>query len=150
MPGCGRLAGAWSGRCCSAITGVGALVSAPFPLYDDAAGVTQIPPGHLLGGLTFFLVSPLALIALSDPDAPRSSLAIVGRLHPRLRVWSWSSLDVITLGFVLPDDAALHDWAGLAQRSTQAYVTYEATGKKKKKKKKKTNCHWSPTLTSTS
>ena len=95
-----------------AITGIGALVSSAFPMYDDAAGVTQIPPGHLLGGLTFFLVSPLALIACVGrmrQDPAWRSLAAYTLVSGLVLV----VLDVITLGFVLPDDAALHDWAGL-------------------------------------
>ena len=107
------------------ITGVGAVVSAAFPLYDDTAGVTQFPPGHLVGGLMFFLISPLALIALSvrmrhDPDWYRlagytlvSGLVLV-------------CLDAFTLGFVLPDSAALHGWAGLVQRLTILLVLFPA------------------------
>lgn len=107
------------------ITGVGAVVSGAFPLYDDPAGITQFPPGHLAGGLTFFLISPLALIALSvrmrhDPDWHRLAgytlacgLALV-------------SIDAFTLGFVLPEGAALHDWAGLVQRLTILLMLFPA------------------------
>jgi uncharacterized protein DUF998 len=37
-----------------ALTGVGSLISGFFPVRADAAGVTEIPVGHLVGGLTFF------------------------------------------------------------------------------------------------
>ena len=109
--------GGWVGPLLLAITGVGAVLSGAFPLYDDAAGVTQFPPGHLLGGLTFFLVSPLALIALSirmrsDPAwRPLAAYTLVSGLV-------LIAMDVITLRFVFPDDAALHEWAGLVQRLT--------------------------------
>jgi hypothetical protein len=98
-----------------ALTGIGALIAGIFPLYEDAAGVTQIPVGHLVGGLTFFLVSPIALIMISRrmrhdpvwrPLAPYtflSGLVLAG-------------LAVVNVGLVLPDDALLHDWAGLVQR----------------------------------
>jgi hypothetical protein len=49
-----------------AATGIGSLISGLFPVREDAAGVTDIPLGHLVGGLTFFLVSPVALIVLAD------------------------------------------------------------------------------------
>ena len=99
------------------LTGVGALVSAAFPLFDDAAGVTQIPPGHLLGGLMFFLISPLALIALSARmrhDPTWQSLAPYTFVSGLVLV----ALDIITISLVFPDDGALHDWAGLVQRIT--------------------------------
>ncbi len=104
-------------------TGVGCLLSAAFPLFDDAAGVTQFPPGHLLGGLTFFLVSPLALIVLSARmrhDPAWRSLALYTFVSGLVLV----GLDLVSLRLVFPDDALLHDWAGLAQRVTILVVLF--------------------------
>jgi hypothetical membrane protein len=97
------------------LSGIGLLLAAAFPLREDAAGVTYDPGGHIVAGLTFFLGSALALIVLSRRLAH----------DPR-----WRSLATYTLasgvvalaGFfmmgalVMPDDAPLHDWAGLGQR----------------------------------
>ena len=99
------------------VTGVAAFVSAIFPLREDGAGVTQFPVGHLVGGLTFFLVSPLALIVLSRRmrrDPAWRSLSRYTFVSGMLLV----ALAFVTLRFVFPDDAPLHDLAGLIQRIT--------------------------------
>jgi hypothetical protein len=106
-----------------AITGIGALIAGILPLYEDAAGVTQFPVGHRIGGSTFFLVSPIALIVLSrrmrhDPAwRPLATYAFISGLV-------LAALAVVTLAFVLPDDALLHDWAGLVQRITILAVLF--------------------------
>ncbi|HEY9351050.1 MAG TPA: DUF998 domain-containing protein [Acidothermales bacterium] len=96
-------------------SGVGSLISAIFPLREDAAGMTYDPGGHMVGGMTFFLGSGVGLIVLSR------------RLRHDER---WRGLAGYTLGaglaivaaspvmtvLVIPDDAPLHDWAGVAQR----------------------------------
>lgn len=97
------------------ISGIGALLAAAFPLREDAAGVTYDPGGHIVAGTTFFLSSAIGLIVLSRRLAR----------DPR-----WRGLATYTLGagivaqagfvvmgvLVMPDDAPLHDWAGLGQR----------------------------------
>ena len=97
------------------LSGVGLLLAAIFPLREDAAGVTFDPGGHVVAGITFFLTSATGLIVVSRRLAR----------DPR-----WRSLAAYTLGcgvlalvgfvvmgaFVMPDDAPLHDWAGLGQR----------------------------------
>jgi len=100
-----------------ALTGVGSLVSGFFPIREDAAGVTEIPVGHLVGGLTFFLVSPVALILLAGRmrrDPAWQSLARYTFVSGLVLV----ALDIMTLALVFPDDGPLHDWAGLIQRIT--------------------------------
>jgi hypothetical protein len=44
---------------------VGLLLAAAFPLREDAAGVTYDPGGHFIAGVTFFLSTSLAMLALS-------------------------------------------------------------------------------------
>ncbi len=98
------------------MTGVGAVVGGVvFPLREDAAGVTYDPGGHMVGGMMFFLVTPLAFLALSfrlrrdprwrslAPYAVAAGLALIA-----------SAVVMSTL--VIPDDGALHEYAGLAQR----------------------------------
>jgi hypothetical membrane protein len=106
-----------------AVTGASPLISGLFPMREDAAGVTEIPVGHLVGGLTFFLVSPLALIFLAGRmrrDPAWHSLARYTLVSALVLV----ALDFVTLAFVFPDDGPLHDWAGLIQRITILAVLF--------------------------
>ena len=106
-----------------ALTGIGALIAAIFPLYENAVGVTQFPVGHQVGGSMFFLVSPIALIMLSGRmrhDPAWRPLAPYTFLSGLVLV----ALAVVTLGLVLPDDAPLHDWAGLVQLITILAVLF--------------------------
>jgi hypothetical membrane protein len=107
------------------VSGVGLLLAAILPLREDAAGVTYDPGGHVVAGVTFFLSSAVGLIAVSR--------RLTG--DPR-----WRGIATYTLGcgllalagFVLlgalamPDDAPLHDWAGLAQRIVILAVLFPA------------------------
>jgi len=96
-------------------SGIGLLLAAGFPLKEDAAGVTYDPGGHMAAGLIFFLTSAVGLIALSRRLARDPSWR-------SLATYSLAAGVVSLLGFVamgilvMPDDAPLHDWAGLAQR----------------------------------
>jgi hypothetical membrane protein len=106
-----------------AISGLGLLLAAAFPLREDAAGVTYDPGGHVVAGIMFFLSSAVGLIVLSRRTAQ----------DPR-----WSGIATYTLaagitafaGFlavgalVAPDDAPLHQWAGLAQRTLILLVLF--------------------------
>jgi len=97
------------------VSGVGLLGAAIFPLSKDTTGVTMYPAGHVVAGNAFFLSSALALIVVSR------------RL---VRDPRWRSLATYTLAagiavvaggivmnvLVRPDDASLHDFAGLVQR----------------------------------
>ena len=85
--------------------------------------MTEIPVGHLMGGLTFFLISPLALIFLAGRmrrDPAWHSLARYTLVSALVLV----ALDFVTLAFVFPDDGPLHDWAGLIQRITILAVLF--------------------------
>ncbi len=97
------------------VSGVGSLLAAVFPLREDAAGVTYDPGGHRVAGLMFFMTSAVGLIVIS---------------RRMVRDPKWRSLTKYTLaagivaliGFLaggllfMPDDAPLHEWAGLYQR----------------------------------
>ena len=97
------------------MSGLGLLMAAALPLRQDAAGVTYDPGGHFLAGLTFFSSSALALVVISFALAKRGELrrmAMAVRVAGILMLLSNPVMGVL----VIPDDAPLHDWAGLAQR----------------------------------
>jgi hypothetical membrane protein len=105
------------------VSGIGLLLAAIFPLREDAAGVTYDPGGHIVAGLTFFLSSAVGLIVVSRRLAR----------DPKWRNIATYTLAAGTLalaGFfvmgalVMPDDAPLHDWAGLAQRALIILVLF--------------------------
>ena len=97
------------------VTGIAAIMAGVFPLREDAAGVTYDPGGHMPAGMTFFLGSTLALIVISfrvarDPRwrSLRFYIAAVALLMV--------AGNVLMVRLVIPDDAPLHEWAGLGQR----------------------------------
>jgi hypothetical membrane protein len=97
------------------VSGLGLLMAAAFPLRENAFGVTYDPGGHLFAGLTFFTSSALALVVISfalgqRPELRRMALPI--RVAGILMLLSNPVMGIL----VIPDDARLHDWAGLAQR----------------------------------
>jgi hypothetical membrane protein len=97
------------------ISGIGLLLAAIFPLRQDGAGVTYDPGGHIFAGLTFFLSSALGLIAVSrrlSRDPKRRSIATYTLAAGSLALAGFVVMGVL----VMPDDAPLHEWAGLAQR----------------------------------
>jgi hypothetical protein len=113
--GMARTRGGIAGPAALFVTGIGLFVAAAVPVREDAAGISIQPFGHLVGGLLFFLGSPLALILLSrrmSRDGEWRDLATY-TLAVGLAL---AAAAVLTMGLVLPDDAPLHDQAGLAQR----------------------------------
>jgi HD-GYP domain-containing protein (c-di-GMP phosphodiesterase class II)/hypothetical membrane protein len=98
------------------LTGVALLTVAVLPLRQDAAGEIYDPGGHVVGGFTFFLGSTLALMVLSRRVAADPAWS-------RLAGWTLAAGIACLIGFVvtgtlvMPDDALLHDRAGLVQRA---------------------------------
>lgn len=91
------------------------LGGAVFPLREDAAGVTYDPGGHQPTGFVFFTSSALALVVISFALAKQPvwrGLAMPVRVAGILMLLSNPVMGI----FVIPDDAPLHEWAGLAQR----------------------------------
>ena len=107
--------GGFAGPAALFVTGIGLFVAAAVPIREDAAGVSITPTGHLVGGTLFFLVSPVALILLSrrmrrDPVwRDLSTYTLVAGL-------AMVAAAAVMMTLVVPDDAPLHDKAGLAQR----------------------------------
>jgi hypothetical membrane protein len=97
------------------VSGLGLLMAAAFPLREDAAGVIYDPGGHFVAGMTFFTSSAIALVVTSFAIAKRAEfrrLAMLVRVAGTLMLVSNPVMGVL----VIPDDAPLHEWAGLAQR----------------------------------
>ena len=97
------------------VSGAANVLAAIFPLREDATGATYDPGGHQIAGTLFFASSFIALIALSRRCAadPRWR-SIAGWI---LAAGVLAALSFPLMGaLVIPDDAPLHDWAGLAQR----------------------------------
>jgi hypothetical membrane protein len=107
------------------VSGIGLILAAVFPLQEDAAGVTYDPGGHFVAGVMFFGTSAAALIVLSRRLArdPRwQGIAIYVRVCGFLALASF----VVMGALVMPDEAPLHDWAGLAQRAVILVVLFPA------------------------
>jgi hypothetical membrane protein len=97
------------------ISGIGNILAAVFPLREDSAGVTYDPGGHIVAGMMFFLTSAVGLLVLSRrlrQDDRWRGLAAYAAASGALALLSF----VLMGALVMPDDAPLHDWAGLAQR----------------------------------
>jgi hypothetical protein len=103
------------------LSGMALVWAAVFPLREDAAGLTYDPGLHIVGGMTYFLSSALGLIVVSRRMAadPRwrhhASYALVTGIAA---VALFVAMGVL----VLPEDAPLHAWAGLAQRTVLAVL----------------------------
>jgi len=98
-----------------ALSGVGLLLAALFPLREDAAGVTYDPGGHIVAGFTFFLSSAVGLIIVSRRlarDARWHGLAGYALIAGVVALAAFPIMGAL----VMPDDGPLHAWAGLAQR----------------------------------
>lgn len=97
------------------VTGIAALGAAAFPLREDVAGVTYDPGGHYVSGATFFASGAAALVVISFALSRRAefrTLAVPIRVAGILMLVS----NPVMILLVIPDDAPLHEWAGLAQR----------------------------------
>jgi hypothetical protein len=108
------------------LSGMALVWAAVFPLREDAAGVTYDPGLHIVGGMTYFLSSALGLIVVSRRLAT----------DPRFRHLAGYALGagitgvalfVLMGAFVVPEDAPLHEWAGLAQRIVIVIVLFPCT-----------------------
>lgn len=105
------------------LSSAGLFLAAVFPMEQDAQGVAYDPGLHFVAGVTFFLSSGLALLALSR------SLAGDARWG-RLPAYALVAGLLAFAGFVLlgrlaiPDGAPWHPYAGLAQRVVIVTITF--------------------------
>lgn len=105
------------------VSGLASILAAVIPVREDAAGATYAPPGHVVGGTIFFATSALALIALSLPlrkDVRWTGLAAYAAVAGGIAVLGFFVMGAL----VIPDDAPLHDYAGLGQRLLVLLVVF--------------------------
>jgi hypothetical membrane protein len=105
------------------VASIGLFLAAALPLREDAAGVTYDPGGHFIAGVTFFLSISLAMLALSRrlaKDPQFRTLAIYTAVCGVLALVGF----VVMGRFAMPDDAPLHEVAGLLQRTVIMVVTF--------------------------
>jgi hypothetical membrane protein len=106
-----------------AVASIGLFLAAAFPLREDAAGNTYDPGGHFIAGVTFFLSSSLAMLVLSRRLAKDPRWRGLARYTAICGVIAL--IGFVVLGrFAIPDDAPLHDVAGLCQRLVILVVTF--------------------------
>jgi hypothetical protein len=97
------------------LSGIGCFVAATIPVREDASGQTSFPAGHQAGGMIFFGTSAIALIVLSrrlGQDSRWSDLSSYAAVAGVIAVAGF----VVMGTLVIPDDAPLHEYAGLGQR----------------------------------
>jgi hypothetical membrane protein len=101
------------------LSGLGLILSGLFPWVRDATGELSVPPGHLVGALMAFLFGGLGLIVISRRMArdPRWRSVATYALASGIAI---IVLFLATGRLAVPDDAPLHQWAGLMQRATVA------------------------------
>lgn len=107
------------------ISGAASVLAAAFPLREGAAGTTYDPGGHQVAGALFFASSSIALIALSRRCAADPHWRGLARWILVAGVLAAVSFPLMG-ALVIPDDAPLHDWAGLAQRLVVLVLLFPA------------------------
>jgi hypothetical membrane protein len=105
------------------VASIGLVLAAAFPLREDAAGVTYDPGGHFVAGITFFLSTALSMLVLSRRLAKDPHFRVLATYTAVCGVLALLGF-VVRGRFAIPDDAPLHDWAGLLQRIVILAVTF--------------------------
>jgi hypothetical protein len=96
------------------ISGTAAFVASIFAVREGPGGVTY-PPLDVVAGGIFFFSSAIGLTVLSRRLAHDPRWRALATYTLLAGIVAVSSAVVMAL-FVIPDNASLHDWAGLAQR----------------------------------
>lgn len=118
--------GGWLPRVGPALLGLssaGLFLAAVFPLEQDGHGVVYDPGLHFVAGVTFFLSSGLALLALSRGLAGDARFGRLPRYALVAGLLAFAGF-VVMGAFVIPDGAPLHPYAGVAQRVVIVTVTF--------------------------
>jgi hypothetical protein len=105
------------------LSSAGLFLAAIFPIEQDAQGVSYDPCLHFVAGVTFFLSSGLALLALSRGLAWDTRWGRLPRYALVAGLLAFAGF--VAMGaLVIPDTAPLHPYAGLAQRVVIVGVTF--------------------------
>jgi hypothetical membrane protein len=105
------------------LSGLGLILAAVFPLREDAAGATYDSGGHVIAGVMFFTTSAIGLIALSLRLSRDPGWQHLARYTAAAGIVAMASFFLMG-ALVMPDDAPLHEWAGLAQRAVILVVVF--------------------------
>jgi hypothetical membrane protein len=105
------------------VASIGLVLAAAYPLREDAAGVTYDTGGHFVAGITFFLSTALSMFVLSRRLAKDPHFGVLATYTAVCGVLALLGF-VVAGRFAIPDDAPLHDWAGLLQRIVILAVTF--------------------------
>lgn len=104
----------WAGPSLVALTGVGLLLAAVFPLQRGEAGILYDPGLHAVGGNLFFGVGLLAVVVTTVQlfrDPRWRSVAALSAIAAALLIAAMPVVLVLTI----PEDAPLHAVGGLVQ-----------------------------------
>lgn len=107
------------------VSGAANVAAAIFPLREDSSGATYDPGGHQIAGALFFAASFVALIALALRCAADTRWRNISSWVLAAGVLAAISFPLMGI-LVLPDDAPLHDWAGIAQRAVVVALLFPA------------------------
>jgi hypothetical membrane protein len=109
-----------------AVSGIGLLLAAAFPLREDAAGVVYDPGGHFIGGVLFFPVTALALIVLWHRLGRDPRWRNLAGYTLAAGVVGAAVVVLVTITLVLPEAGPLHPLGGLVQRITILAIFFPA------------------------
>jgi hypothetical protein len=113
--------GGFAGPLLLGVSGVANLIAATIPVRLDTSGATDMPTGHVVGGTMFFATAAVSLLVLSvrlRKDARWSGLATYTFASGVVGVIAFFVMGAL----VVPDDAPLHEYAGIGQRAVVVVV----------------------------
>ena len=105
------------------VSGIANVIAAVFPVQLAADGTTYTPTSHLVGGVIFFSTAAVSLLLLSRrlrKDPRWSGLATYTAIAGVVAVGAFFFMGAL----VVPDDAPLHEYAGLGQRVLLMLVVF--------------------------
>ena len=99
------------------VSGAALLLAAAIPLRQDSAGEVYDPGGHVVAGSAFFVASAVGLVVLSRRIAADPAWSSLARWTLAAGLTCVIAAVVMRFG-AIPEQAPLHEWVGLLQRTT--------------------------------
>lgn len=115
--------GGFAGPLLLGVSGVANILAGVVPVRLDATGAAYAPIGHVVAGTAFFATSAIALVLLSPRLGKDSRWSGLARYSAAAGVVAIVGF-VVMGALVVPDDAALHEYAGLGQRLLVLVVVF--------------------------